>query len=168
MIDYKLIIYTLVFIASAFLVHVLVWRLLQPKRQASLVLVIFIFAPLVIYLLSFANILSAGLDNKSIFFSMMLYLAIASAYVQTFPAFQATSPSLKIVYLLRKNGPMMLSEISGYFQKEVLVQDRLDDLLAEKVVCQKGDQLVLAFKGKMLASGFVFFRRMLGLGVGDG
>lgn len=99
-----------------------------------------------------------------------LYLALAAAYVQTYPAFQAISPSLKIVYHIGQSTTgMRTGEIQQVFPKTSLVADRLDDLLAEGLVTAKSNgDYQLSGKGKTLAYAFKFYRKFLGLSEGEG
>jgi len=146
-------------------IHIFIWRVLKPKNQVSLLFIIFLIIPFMGFVLAAFFIKLAVLLVIS-----LLYFALSCAYIQTYPVFQAVTPSLQIIHLLDKADfkTLTLDEIMNNFTRENLVQDRLEDLLAENFVYQKGDDLFLASKGAFLARTFSFYRSIYGLKMGDG
>ena len=92
----------------------------------------------------------------------LLHMALSSAYIATYPAAKATSPTLKILLIVASAMPNGLTraEIVKYVDVPELFQIILKTW--NVVLLQKGDGFVLTWKGRLTVR-FYPFRRMLGL-----
>ncbi|MBF0441916.1 MAG: hypothetical protein HQK54_08440 [Oligoflexales bacterium] len=99
------------------------------------------------------------------------YLAFSFAYIQTYPAVQAYSPSLRIISLIgsSKNGLSKDEIVKGAFNLGSDCMERFEDLLTENfIMINEGNKLILSKKGALLAAVFFRYRRFLGLSTGEG
>jgi hypothetical protein len=159
---------TIIFLGS-FLVHVIAWRLLKPKAQIAYLFGIFFFLPLAVYfclVISYHNRLDLSL-------AVLLDLAVASVYVQTYPAIQANCPSLFIVHIIgRSKDGLALGSVRQRIEKVGLtsLDARVNDLFNDRLIStSKDDAVHLSLSGKFLALVIVVLRqRILGLKEGEG
>lgn len=155
--------------AACLTLHIVIWRIGRPRSDVRALLVIFMIAPaLVVVALHGASLLTSGgpvpsvLDATAI---LLIHWALASAYVLTYPAAQAQSPSLEIAYAVGQSMPRGLSreEILTLLNSETLVHSRVDDLVANRLIRADGDRYVLTPSSTRLIRGFLGFRAFLGL-----
>lgn len=138
--------------AILFVAQIFLWRYLKPRRQILTLFALYFFPA--VFLLFFAP--PAG----------VFLLGISAAYVMTFPAIQAESPTLRLMRLLRENGGEMAeSDLIRLLGEESILNDRMRDLVSDGLTGEKG-QLGLA--GLQLAKFFRFYRRLAGLKEGNG
>lgn len=155
------------FFLIVFILHIFLWRLLKPRRHMRAVFLHFLLLPALFWV----GIYFAAFED---FFSWacacLLYFSLAAAYVQTYPAFQAISPSLKIVYFIGSSPDgMSIADIEKLFPREALIEDRFKDLVAEGFVkISPEGSIIFLSKGQALAQPFVMFRKFLGLAEGKG
>lgn len=163
---------TLMFVFCLFM-HALIWRLRFPANRALALFIIFVVLP---FSAGSACALSAssgvtllpGLSMEQWLAAGLLQLAFAWAYIMTYPAFEALSPSLVIVLLARDSGGIAVKDLSRFFSDEALFKPRIKDLLDSKLARERGGVLSITAKGKLLAAFFVFMRSFLGLPKGGG
>lgn len=100
----------------------------------------------------------------------LLYLALAQAYILSYPAVQASSPSLVILLKVGKSMPAGLTfdDLLCRFDNESVLAPRIQDLLESNLVKKSNGALTLTLNGVILARSFSFFRRLLGLPLGKG
>lgn len=142
-------------------VHVVWWRWRRPKHQASALLTIFLI-PLLVLFNQFG-----GVDFLA---AALLHVAMACAYIQTYPVLQALSPSLLILLFVGKSSRRGLSEkeIFSRFSSRQLLEDRIDDLLNSGLVRQDKGSLKLSGGGRLLVLTLTTLRKILGLKPGQG
>jgi hypothetical protein len=141
--------------------HVVLWRTARPRSDARALVAIFLGAPTVL-----ALAIAAGTPFRvDAFAALLLHWALSSAYIQTYPAAQARSPSLEIAYAVVKSMPRGLSreELLASLNTGLLVRDRLDDLVANGLVRAAGERYVLTRFSRYLIRVFLAFRALLGL-----
>lgn len=142
------------------ILQLFIWRVLKPKKQMLLLLVLFFVLPFVLTAYSFY--IESGLV-----FIFLVTLAIGTAYVMSFPAAAAQSPTLVLVNSVIKNNLKTEGEIYQSLGGR-LVKDRLDDLQSDGLVYIENDQIKLKKAGQLLAICFIKFRQFLGLPEGQG
>lgn len=161
----------------SFYVHIQIWRATRPTKQMALLAIIFVLCPLCIFLvLCIAGHVfhSPGSyfvrDPFNIFYVFVWHLALSAAYIMSYPAIQAESPSLVILLAIGKNMPggMGAQQIKDIFPPDALIKDRFDDLLAERFMKRSEDRYVPTPKGQLLSAIFKNYRRLLALPRGDG
>jgi hypothetical protein len=149
--------------------HVVLWRVARPRSDMRALFTIFLVAPSAGAVLVFAAggvapaaRLPDGLDVAA---ALLLYWALASAYILSYPAVQAMAPSLEIAYEVRKSMPRGLSreELLARLDTGRLVQARVEDLVADRLVREVGDRYVLTPASAGLIRFFLGLRALLGL-----
>ena len=163
---------TLTFILCLF-IHAALWRLKFPAKRASALFFIFVILPLAAgaacaLLIASGFLASPGLEPAEWFAAALLQAAFASAYILTYPAFEALSPSLVIVLLIGDSGGVSRKELAGRFSDETLFAPRIKDLLDSGLAKQSDGVLSITAGGRLLAGFFAFMRSFLGLPRGGG
>lgn len=168
---FAIILPALIFVFCLF-IHALIWRLRLPANRALALFIIFVLLPLIAEgayaLLSSSFLRLPGLAMEEWLAAGLLQLAFASAYIMTYPAFEALSPSLVIVLLAGDRGGIAVKDLSGFFSDEALFAPRIKDLLDSKLAREQDGVLSITAKGRFLAGFFVFMRSFLGLPKGGG
>lgn len=139
--------------ACCHLLHIAWWRIAPPHR-ALLPLLISFYGPLIV---------DAVWLTPS---AALLHALLAANYIAVYPAVQASSPTLRMVLLLRSGltEPQLLTALST----DRLLDDRLSDLQKSGLLVTHEGKLVLSRRGNWLASFFLAYRRLLGLPEGAG
>jgi len=161
----------------SFLFHVAVWRAKRPRNQIAMLAAIFVFAPLCAFGALF--ILSHSSQSPTIWFVRDIFniacvyiwhLSLSGIYVMSYPAIQASSPSLVIVCAVADNEPegMELRKIHELFPADALYRDRFNDLHADNLITHMDGQTVPTLKGQFLRAIFIGYRKLLDLPVGEG
>lgn len=149
-------------------IHILGWNIFKPRNHISILFIIFLVIPTFTFAGFMVFELKVVTANQA-FLTFLLYISLACAYIQTYPAAQANAPSLQIIYFMYKvNKPVSEQEIAKNFNNENLVQERIDDLLEEGFIQQQDEKLYLTGKGKLLSDIFYFYRKLYGLKRGEG
>ncbi len=161
----------LLLVFVGFLPHWIRWRLAPPADSAR-VLVISLLAGifgglLLILLLGWAEPRVADLLPEGalgVAHAVLLSLAVAAAYVMTYPAIEVESPTLVIVQAISRRGPEGLAraELFEQLNDSVLVEPRIQDLLDERLAVRDGDRIRPTDRGRLLARVFIGWRTLLG------
>ncbi len=159
----------------AFVLHVIVWRLRVPKRQGRGILTI--FAVTLSVGLVFA--VSAGYTEGNFWERacdqllrssnwILLYISCTLAYLISFTAIEADSPSLVMVKHILETGDegLVPGTLRDRIANDELVVPRISDLVRDKMVVQEQGCLLLTPKGRFLSRLFSFQRRLFRLGAG--
>lgn len=138
--------------AVSFLIHVLIWRLVKPKKQLVWLAGIFVLVPALIYFSLFFILF----DKTGLVLSGVLHILFSFAYILSYPAIQAPSPSLKIVREVRAAMPEGLArrELSRTLEADKPLDFCIDNLLEERLLCLKGDKLELTLWGRLVSGLF--------------
>lgn len=169
--SYTLILFTIGFFILTVLFHVYLQKGLKIKKIVLLLFINFIFFPVIIFVLILITQLILGkLSILHLLAGLLLYLSLASAYIQTFPAIQTFAPTLRIVYELGKFSKEGLTEnqIIEYFPPESMLDDGIDHLLQENFICLQDNVYTITSKGKLMANLFVILRKLYRLDKGLG
>lgn len=152
----------------ALISQVLIWRIWSPKKQMFWLFAIFLFLPLFILIVCINRFELSWLDSLA---AALLWLAMAAAYIQTYPALSEDIPSFRLLLLLENNsnkqGMSQEQIISGVKQYN-LFSAKLDELENDSLLVEKNGKLELSFAGKKLADFFYYYRKILGLKLGEG
>lgn len=159
----KIIIVSLIVFIMSLLLHVLVWRLKKPVNDLA-ALFFFLFLIPTTGMISAAAINIAPLDfGSELCASILLENALAAAYVLTYPAFQADSPSLRIIlFLSNARSGMTAEDIKIELTRRNLFDARLDDLQKSGLARQNTGKFSLTYWGTALAFSFSAYRKILG------
>jgi hypothetical protein len=156
-------------LGALFAVHLAWWRVALPRRQRAVLLVLFlggglVFAPLVAWLvgsLGFAPLSWVEWLNVA-----LAVVAFALAYVVTYSALEADSPTLSLVRHIAAAGRGGLAEVElGEFMvSRPFVGARLTALVDEGMVYEKENRIILAEHPYTLFRMVLFHReKVLGL-----
>lgn len=131
----------------------------------------FIFSPLTLYFFTAIIIhftASDFINNFDLINSLILYLFLSFAFVMTVPAINVTPPTLKIIFLFKEKKVINKKEIIQAFTKSELVDSRLELLVEDNLIIIKNNKIVLTTYGKIIASLFTMYKKILGEEFGSG
>jgi len=150
------------------LLHVVLWRLFDIKREIVTLFLIFIGFPLVLVIGFKVSGIWVGTQALAI---GVLDFALAIAYIQTYPTLRTDIPTFRILILLDQYRG------AGLDEREIIERLRdSPDMFSRKVVELERDGLAvrregwiyLTSAGLLITRIFIFYRRMLGLPYGAG
>jgi len=159
----------------AFAAHVVRWRIARPAASAQALIRMMIAGVLIAAATTwFAGRVLPGADAfvpedfGAGLRALVLALALAAAWVLTYPAVEVESPTLVIVAAIADGGAggIAESELRRVLDDDALVKPRIRDLLDEGLAESRGGRIRLTAKGIGLARVFAAWRRALGLGAG--
>lgn len=162
--------------ALAWAAHLLLWRFHQPRRQFTVLLLIFLLLPSLVYLLAAAAV-AAGLglpvgvnDFLFLLLALLWNLGMSLAYIMTYPPIQTGCPSLNIVLAVFRSRGDGISDrqLMALFTPEELLTDRIRDLTGDGFIELRGDAWGLNLSGRVVGTVFRSYRRLLGLPPGEG
>ena len=158
---------TLIF-AACFFAQIALWRIRLPSRQTKTLLMIF-FGGLIVSLAALAAGFSpAGISGPcgaAEFSHIFLFVSsLTLAYMITYSAIEADSPSLVIVLKIADAGTSGLAqdEFKKFMSDDLLVIPRINDLLTDKMAYKDGEKYRLTKKGVLFAKIFITYRAILG------
>lgn len=165
---------TALFLAGLAL-HLAWWRISVPKRQTKTLL--FIFFAVLIAGCAWLAFQPGGFAVSGVprprgaweFMRVALYVtALTLAYMITYSAVEADSPSLLIALAVARAGENGLppDEITRLLDDNALVTPRLADLLKDKMAALEDGRYIATPKGRLFARIFIFHRAVLGAGKG--
>jgi hypothetical protein len=144
------------------MLQILIWQVCvrsqgSVPRQMLLLFALFLGGPLVHFAL------------EPDWTRLTLALGLGCAYVMTFPAVSAKSPTIVIIDLLDREGEMAEADIRRKLEaRAALVEDRVRDLKSDGLACEDGGRLKPSRAGRILGMTFLYYRRALGLPIGKG
>jgi hypothetical protein len=146
---------------ACLLTHVLLWRGRRPRADVRALFAIFLGVPTLVAA-SAALAASAPVDVAAVW---LLHTALSSAYIQTYPAAQASSPSLAITLAVGRAMPRGLTreELLASGSSADLVETRIEDLVANGLVAASGDRYVMTPSSARLVRFFIALRAVLGV-----
>ena len=154
----KVLFYASLTFLIALFAHLVIWKFWMPKKNRPVVLVIIFFWVLVLSIVMLKNF-SQCIDY------IVLYCSLTFAYILSYPAMEADSPSLAILNNIAKASKDGLAKVELYkvMTDEVVVVARINDLLNDGLVYVESNKYFLTSQGLFLASVFVGFRKLLNL-----
>lgn len=158
-------------VALAFSLHVAIWRVRRPARQTRALVVLFV-ACLVVGLGAARVWAHAGHGSPlwcptgwAQYVHVALFVvAMMLAYVITYSAIEADSPSLVMVVAVLDAGPDGLdaNDLQRVLSDDVLIRPRVRDLVRDHMVVLDRDVYRLTPKGRRFVRIFILFRALLG------
>lgn len=171
----KVLLYGSILFGVAFVIHLSIWKVWLPRRQTKVLLTVFIATFLcgivVLYGLN-AKISLLGMHppvSKLEYLQLFQYfISLTLAYIITYSAIEADSPSLLIVIKIFEAGSSGLSKetLEHELDNTVLVEPRVNDLLLDGMAKFNKGKYQLRTKGIILARLFAFYRNMMRAGKG--
>ncbi len=165
--------YGLFLVTLAFLVHLIWWKVSLPRRQTKTLLIIF-FSILLGGLLLLCTpvretLFSASLPLPTELYQIVqvciLFTAFTLAYMITYSAIEADSPSLVITTMIEESMPdgIKKEDFEAAMNNELLITPRVNDLLLDLMAEEKEGRYYLTQKGKNMARLFAGFRSLFGI-----
>jgi hypothetical protein len=153
--------------------HILIWRVWRPKNDLKGLLLVFFLVPGGVVLGAQVGILFNSLVpvcfDSDLPAVIVLCYSLGLAYVMSYPAAQASSPSLDIILTASKVPEgVRVEDLNSLFQEKTLLAPRFQNLIDSGLAYERSHVLHLTWQGLVLARFFRFFRRLLGLRVGEG
>jgi hypothetical protein len=154
---------------SCFILHVILWRLRRPVNDIRILLCIFLFFPAALFLALYI-VSPPWFPLADACLAFILHFCLASAYIASYPAAQAHSPSLDIILEISRSshGKMSESELVAVWESRNLVSDRIDDLRIGGLIAKQGDIYTLNMFGQFVLAMYRLYRRFLGIPFGQG
>lgn len=150
------------------LLHIILWNIIYIKGEMIALFNLFIVTPLILILFGIKiNLFQVDLDNLILI--LILYYSLALVYIQTYPAIVTQIPTFKILLLIKKNNNCItFEELELSFNQEELINSRINLLKQDKLILIRDHKVELNIIGKILSNVFYYYRKFLGLKVGDG
>lgn len=100
----------------------------------------------------------------------LIHFALSSAYILSYPAVEAASPSLAISLIIGDSGRqgVLYEDLLHHFNSKILLQPRIKDLMDAKLITESNGCVNITLRGIILIRPFIFIRRLLGLPIGKG
>lgn len=162
------------FFASLFM-HIVLWRQKTPRNDVLLLVIVFLAVPAGAYIFVglFYTMLQGDIFYEYIVSAIspfIMHTALSLAYISSYPAVQATSPSLDILLLIARSreGRMPAKDIVEQYQACNLVGDRFYELVDYGFIQQNGNFYYLAPQAIFIVRLFACYRRFLGLPDAEG
>ena len=160
---------------SAFAVHLLIWRIRLPRRQTRALLAVFLgWGAAVVATLAAWSAAWPGARHwlpvslPELAHVALFHLAATLAYMITYSALEADSPTLVMITAIKTAGPggMDAREFHRTMTDDLLVRPRLRDLLRDRLAVVESGRYRITPKGRRLARLLAFHRRLLGAQMG--
>jgi uncharacterized SAM-binding protein YcdF (DUF218 family) len=150
----------------ALTMHVLVWNLFRIRKEILWLAVIFFVIPGIILA---ASSTAGLLDATAVAACGMLYVAMAVAYIQTYPALREDIPSVRILMSIHSHsGSMTCREIVEHLAPSQLFEPKIAELENDFLIRIRDDRLHLTALGGKLSGVFYYYRKLLGHEAGRG
>ena len=165
---------TLIFIGCLCL-HIILWRTCHPKKRFIALLCIFILLPM-LFIGGYAGLsrlgfLSAYSMTPTEWLAIYLFhLAFSSAYILSYPAIEAVSPSLAILLIVGDSNPngAVHDDLLHVFDDEIVLEPRIHDLIEAGFIAESNGFFMVTHRGVAFVRCFMLLRRLLGLPIGKG
>lgn len=165
----RVLLYGSALLCAAFFVQLVIWKINLPRRQTRALLAFF-FGTLIVGCLILYNAPGISIFGVASPRGLADYLKIASyfisitlAYMITYSAIEADSPTLVMVTRIYFAGPdgMTKEAFEREMSDDLLVIPRINDLLLNKQVRLEGDVYMITPKGAVFARMFIVWRRLI-------
>ena len=157
-------------LATAFLLHGLLWRLHPPRRHTRALLLLFA-SPLVLWWL--ATFLSPGLPGAELpvwsrLHATLVHAAVGLAYIVAYSAIEHPSPSMTILLAVADAGPAGCDpeDLRARLTQASPAEVRLRAMVHEHVLMDSPEGYRLTTKGRTVAALLAGWRRFIGLPLG--
>lgn len=158
----------ILFFLTCLFLHACVWRLRLPRNRPAALFFIFVLVPSALSI--FLSVLMPSVPIEAWALLLFLDFSLSSAYILSYPAVEAVSPTLVIALQLCEAGEngVARAELADFFKSDNVFRPRINDLIDSGLVNERDGLISLTSKGKTLAGFFILYRRALGLPPGRG
>lgn len=159
----------------AFTLHIIIWKIRIPHRQTKVIVLIFL--GVLACSLGAAFVLSQAAPGWQPFLPGNIFeychitlfeTSCLLAYIITYSALEAESPTLAMVKKILAAGPRGLDKNSfdQSMTTALLVIPRCQDLLRDKLATLNSDRYKLTPKGKLITKLVIHYRHLMGAETG--
>lgn len=155
--------------------HIIVWRWRNPKSYLAALVLIFAGVPFAGIVAGGGLYWGAGFSPIGLSLSdwvavLLMHLSLSAAYILTYPAMQASCPSLKMLLIIGASMPRGSTheELKAPFAVENLLIPRIKDLVDARFARESDGYYSITRRGLVVLTPFMLLRRMLGLPRGKG
>lgn len=155
---------------TAFMLHWLLWRIRIPKRQTAALLIIFT-GTLLVGLAVAVTLCPAAWSLRGVWEALHVaafHIAMMLAYVVAYSALEERSPSMTILVRVADAGQVgaARAEIEAALVAMTPVEVRLQSLVRDGLLAERGGEYELTTKGWWWATVFSWWRTFLGFAQG--
>lgn len=150
------------------LTQLVLWRVMRVRREVLWLLLLYLVLPTLFAVVTLAT---GQVDALSLFAIGLLHLALAGAYIQTYPALRENIPSFRILLLIDRHAHsgVTAEQVIDYLRSEGLFDSKIDDLVNDGFATKMADGRLMPTRyGAWLADVFRLYRKLLGLQTGHG
>ena len=166
--------YGVLLFAGSLLLHIAGWRMKTPKPSSFMLIMLFLALPSALGLfltMGYGGIRElTGLRVIEVAEALLLHLSLSAAYIASYPAVKAVSPSLDMLMLIgeAEGQRMKEHELIRHYRGSGVLAARIEDLLEDRLITEKDGQYALKPLGRLIITLFIRYRRILGLATGGG
>jgi hypothetical protein len=151
-------------LGTTFAVHLVWWRVSLPRRQRAVLLLLFLGGGVLLSPLVAMVLKAAGLPPLSWvqwLNAALAVLSVALAYVVTYSALEADSPTLSLIRRVARSGPagVTMGQLEDFMNERPFVAARLSALLEEGMLVERDEHYFLAEHSYTLFRLVLFHRR---------
>ncbi len=166
----KVLVFGLSLFGLAFILHLAIWKIRLPERQVKTMLQIF-FATLTAGILALWNApplfeifgISPPDNIWEYLHICLMFVSLTLAYMITYSALEADSPSLVMVMSINSAEPWGLDKkrFEELMSDDILIMPRIRDVILDRMVYMDGGKYRLTPKGVLIARIFIFYRNLI-------
>jgi hypothetical protein len=150
----------------AFMLHLVIWKMQLPKRQTRTLLIVFFGSFMVVMGACLILGVSRNIFPKNPYEYLqiiLMYTPLTLAYIITYSALEADSPSLVMIRIIANAGPegLLKSKFDELMTDDLLVFPRLGDLVRDGMALVEGNTYTITPKGSIFVKLFIFYRKLL-------
>ncbi len=156
---------------TAFIIHLIVWRIRLPQKHTFTLLIIFLgilfISPLILQLIP--SLISYQPRSLSEWFHVSLFhIALTLGYIVTYSAIEEDSPSLCLIRYVADagTGGRTDEEVRNFLSQVPIIEMRIQASLRDNLMIKQDDKYQLTEKGRRLALVFKFTQDILGMRTG--
>jgi len=167
----KILLWGPVIVFSAFIMHLIWWRIKIPQRQVKTLLKIF-FGALLFWLIVFQ--ISEGTEIQfRLFFPTrwpefvhvsIMVVTVTLSYISFYTVLEVDSPTLVMILKIEEAGPEGMDKnlFERTLNDDLLVKPRVKDLIRDEMAFMEGDKYKINAKGRRLVNALRWHRKIMG------
>lgn len=142
----KVVLYCLLSLSLAWLIHLVIWRVALPMRHTRTLLLIFFSVLGVTLVASLASVLPV-LTWAEILQLAVFYVPTALAYICFYSAIEEDSPSVGIIALTSNKKKCQIDDYYSIVNDDLLVSSRINAMVRDRLLTESGARYQLTAKG---------------------
>lgn len=157
--------WSLSFLFTAWLLHLVIWRIRLPANHTHALLTIFFVSPFVF--IATCTYFGGGAPNTRLEWLLIasVYVPCALCYIIAYSAIEHESPTCRVMRMIADAGEKGIGrdEILAVLKPENFVQERLASLTSTGGLCFENGTYRLLPKGRRMALFFTLVARIFGI-----